>query len=262
MTFAIRDTGVASGDIVLAEEPIVKPSFGLALLEPARAFAEFGALLMNASTLLNAPRGDGHSVIVLPGFGASDLSMAYLRHFINFLGYRSVAWHLGRNMGYQSLGPNTEELRKRFEDVASKSGGRVSLVGWSLGGVMARHMARDYPELVRRVVTLAAPFTGDPAATSIRAFYEMLSGEDFESLETQALWQANRAAPSVPTTSIYTRSDGITAWRNCLETESDLTENAEVIGSHLGLPYNIMAYRIVAERLALPDCNPDVRIAE
>ena len=232
---------------------IPPPRNALAAMEPFRAIAEFAGLWMAAPLLLAAPRGDGHSVLVLPGFGTDDQSTHCLRRYLDYLGYCSSAWQLGLNFGYRTLGASEERLRQRVEMLAATSGRKISLVGWSLGGVMARHMARDHPECVRRVVTLGAPFTGDPTATSIRRFYEMMSGEDLDASHTRSAWQANRAPPSVPTTSIYSRSDGVTAWQNCLETATATAENVEVVGSHMGLPHNAMAFHVVADRLAQPE---------
>ncbi len=214
--------------------------------------AEFAGLWLTAPILLSAPSGDGHCVLVLPGFNAGDSSTHLLRRYLTYLGYQSTEWGLGQNLGYRSLGKSEERLRQRIKDLADVSG-KISLVGWSLGGVMARHMARDLPECIRRVVTLGAPFTGDPTATSIRSFYEMVSGDDMEAPHSRSAWRANRAAPSVPTTSIYSKSDGVTAWQNCIEIETDSAENIEVVGSHMGLPHNAMALYAVADRLAQPE---------
>lgn len=232
---------------------IPSPSMALAVLEPYRAMAELAGMWMTAPLLSVAPRGDGHCVLVLPGFSADDLSTRWLRGYLSYLGYRSAEWGLGHNLGYRTLGVSEERLRRRVDMLAASSGRKISLVGWSLGGVMARHMARDHPESVRQVVTLGAPFTGDPAATNIRAFYEMVSGEDLDTSHSRRTWQANRAAPSVPTTSIYSKSDGVTAWQNCLEIETETAENVEVVGSHMGLPHNAMALYALADRLAQPE---------
>lgn len=225
----------------------------LTALEPSRAMAELATLWMTAPILLAGPRGDGHTVLVLPGFSADDASTFWLRRYLRYLGYSSTEWALGHNLGYRTLGESEERLRKRVKTLAATSGQKISLVGWSLGGVMARHMARDHPEYVRQVITLGAPFTGNPTATSIRHFYELLSGENLDASHTRNAWQANRAAPAVPTTSIYSKSDGITAWQNCLEIETANAENIEVVGSHMGLPHNAMALYAVADRLAQPE---------
>ena len=229
------------------------PSAALAALEPCRAIAELAGLWMTTPILLGGPRGDGHCVMVLPGFSSDDRSTHWLRCYLDYLGYQSVEWGLGHNLGYRTLGKSEQRLRHRVEALAVTSGRKISLVGWSLGGVMARHMARDLPDYVRQVVTLGAPFTGDPTATNIRLFYEMLSGDDMDSSHSRKAWRANRAAPPVRTSSIYSKSDGVTAWQNCLEVENEFAENIEVVGSHMGLPHNAMALYAVADRLAQPE---------
>jgi pimeloyl-ACP methyl ester carboxylesterase len=237
----------------IAPATIPSPPLALAALEPYRAMAELAGLWLAAPMLWTAPRGDGHCVLVLPGFNTDGLSTHWLRRYIAYLGYQSTDWSLGRNLGYRTLGASEERLRRQVRALADSSGGKISLVGWSLGGVMARHMARDHPDCVRQVVTLAAPFTGDPTASTIRSLYEMLSGEDLDASPSRRAWQANRAAPSVPTTSIYSKSDGITAWQNCVEIETERAENIEVVGSHLGLTHNAMALYALADRLAQPE---------
>lgn len=233
-----------------ADTQILAPPISFAMAEPWRSAGEFAALFLAAPGLMAAPRGDGHSVLVLPGFGATDLSTLTLRRYLDFLGYRSASWTLGRNMGYQTLGEAEARLRARVERLAEVSGGPISLIGWSLGGVMARHMAREHPQSIRQVITLGAPFTGNPTATTVRELYEYFSGESFDSPDVQMAWQANRAPPPLPTTSIYSKTDGITAWQNCLETETDFAENVEVFGSHVGLPHNPMVLNAIANRLA------------
>lgn len=189
-------------------------------------------------------------MLVLPGFSADDQSTHWLRRYLRSLGYDSIEWGLGPNLGYRTLGQSEERLRRRVKSLVASSGRKISLVGWSLGGVMARHMARDLPECVRQVVTLGAPFTGDPTATNIRSFYELLSGDVLNSTHSRQAWRVNRAAPPVRTTSIYSKSDGVTAWQNCLEVETENAENVEIVGSHVGLPHNPMALYVVADRLA------------
>lgn len=240
---------------------IAAPAIALAMAEPWRSAGEFAALLLSAPYLAAAVPGDGHSILVLPGFGATDMSTVLLRRYLDFLGYRSASWALGRNLGYQTLGLAEERLRMRVQKIAKSSGGKISLIGWSLGGVMARHMAREHPESIRQVITLGAPFTGNPAATTVRELYERVSGERFDSPDVQRAWKSNRAPPPIPTTSIYSKSDGITAWQNCLEVESDLAENIEVFGSHVGLPHNPMVLQVIASRLARPDQTPPYVLA-
>jgi len=234
----------------MPDRTIATPSPWLTAAEMWRSTGEFAALWLSTPLLALAPRGDGHSVLVLPGFGAGDASTWALRSYLVAIGYRAMTWSLGRNMGYRTLGQAEQRLRTRVEQIAQDSGSKISLIGWSLGGVMARQMAREHPELIRQVITLAAPFTGNPTATSVRPIYELLSGEDFNSPDVLAAWKANRTPPPVPTTSIYSRTDGICAWQNCLEVETDLATNVEVHGSHIGMPHNPVVFDIIANRLA------------
>lgn len=237
----------------MPDQRISAPPISLAMAEPWRSAGEFAALFLSAPMLMSAPRGDGHSVLVLPGFGATDMSTTVLRSYLDFLGYRSASWMLGRNLGYRTLGEAEEHLRLRIEQIVERSGGKISLIGWSLGGVMARHMAREHPESIRQVIALGAPFTGNPTATTVRDIYEYFSGESFDSPDVQMAWKANRAPPPIPTTSIYSKTDGITAWQNCLEIETDLAENIEIFGSHIGLPHNPMVFHTIAVQLAKSD---------
>src|SRR5215472_11827188 len=131
------------------------PSVGLLLSEPVRGLAGFAAMPL-AAWLMSAPRGDGHGVLVLPGLLASDVSTALLRRFVRRLGYDVRGWSLGRNRG-----PTDEvldELPRRLSALAERTGQPVSLIGWSLGGIYARELARRYPAQVRQVITLGSPF--------------------------------------------------------------------------------------------------------
>lgn len=229
---------------------IEKPSVLLTWSEPMRAALEAVSMIARLPELLSAPRGDGHTVMVLPGFATTDLTTQALRNYLSWLGYESEPWSLGFNTGYVKLGEDQGALRSRLADLARSSGGKVSMVGWSLGGTMARQMAREHPEWVRRVITLGSPFTGDPDAIVIRKMYEWLSREKLDSDLWRARFERDRAPPKVPTTAIFSPNDGITAWQNCIEESGEYTENIEVGGSHLGLTHNPTVMLHVAKILA------------
>jgi pimeloyl-ACP methyl ester carboxylesterase len=232
------------------EAAIRKPSLLLTLTEPIRAAFDVAGMFARLPELIAAPRGDGHTVVVLPGFATSDLMTQALRNYLSWLGYDSEPWRLGYNTGYIKLGENEEALRARMAQIARCSGEKVSLVGWSLGGTMARQMAREHPEWVRRVITLGSPFTGNPDAIAIRRMYERISRETLDSDHWRARFERDRAAPGVPTSAIYSPNDGITAWQNCVEEAADHIENIEVGGSHLGLTHNPQVLLHIAEILA------------
>ena len=223
------------------------PHLGLLLAE-ARGLFELNASVLLSPLLAAARRGDGHPVLVLPGLLASDLSTALLRRYLNGLGYRSHAWGLGRNVAgvYKTRGL----LRRRLAAIHHESGRKVSLVGWSLGGIYARDLALHLPEMVRYVVTMGSPFAGDITATNARRIYELLSGETLQSVNIDDL-QALAGDLPVPATSIFSRADGIVNWRTCLVRPSDRAENIEVyLASHIGLGVNAAVLWAVADRLA------------
>lgn len=230
---------------------IEPPSKMLAVTELGRAVLEFGTLPLAAPLLLAAPRGDGHPVLVLPGFITTDLSTTVLRRFLTQLGYDAHAWELGRNLGPKAIGWSGEKLVARLEDIHAKTGKKVSLVGWSLGGILARQLSRRRPDLVRQVISLGSPFAGDPRATNVWKAYELLTGQRLKDPDTRAQLEESELAPPVPATAIFSKGDGVVAWQNCLEPEGATTDNIEVNGSHCGLGVNAAVLYAVADRLAL-----------
>ncbi len=238
-----------------AADHIRRPSAMLALTELPRALFEFGSLAWAAPLLASAPRGDGHPVLILPGFMATDASTAVMRRYLDQLGYDVHAWKLGRNLGSRAIGLEGEKLVDRLRAVHELAGEKVSLVGWSLGGVMARLLAGRASDAVRQVITLGSPFAGSPKATNVWRAYELLTGQKVDHRHTRSQMAEAAAAPSVPTTAIYTREDGVVAWQNCLEADGAETENIQVHGSHCGLGVNPSVLYAVADRLAQAQDN-------
>jgi pimeloyl-ACP methyl ester carboxylesterase len=236
-----------AAEIERMERQLKAPNALLLAME-ARAPWEFGATLAAWPLLKNAPVGDGHAVIVFPGLGAGDLSTVPLRNFLSGQGYDTYGWDLGRNMG-----PREGVLQKsidRIGDIVKATGRRVSLVGWSLGGIYAREFAKALPDFVRSVVTLGTPFSGDPKATNAWWYYEYVSGHK---LNDPHLLAQLKQPPSLPTTSIYSRTDGVVAWQLSHQTPGKLAENIEVVASHVGIGLNPAALYAVADRLSQPE---------
>jgi pimeloyl-ACP methyl ester carboxylesterase len=222
------------------------PGLGLLLAE-MRGIFEFNASLLMSPLLMRAPKGDGHPVLALPGFLASDLSMMPMRRYLRELGYDAHAWQMGRNLG--GLARMRVALRERLAEIHATTHRKVSLIGWSLGGVYARDLALHAHDMVRCVVTLGSPFANDVRATNATRLYEALSGEtvgdDPEFLEAIA------GDLELPATSIFSRSDGVVNWRTCLLRPSATAENVEVyLASHVGLGVNPAVLWAVADRLA------------
>ena len=224
-------------------EPIRAPGALLLALE-GRAPWEFAASVLATPLLRRLPRGDGHRVLVLPGLAANDLTTLPIRTFLKDRGYDALPWEQGVNLGPR---PGVlDALRARLRALHA-DGRKVSLVGWSLGGVYARELAKEMPELVRCVITLGSPFSGPPQATNAWWLFERVSGHPEPDAAMQA---ALRVAPPVPTTSIYSRTDGIVAWQCSLNPRGALCENIEVPASHIGLGLNPLALVAMADRLA------------
>jgi pimeloyl-ACP methyl ester carboxylesterase len=226
---------------------IARPPSKFLLLAEGRALWEATATLALWPLLQCAPRGDGHAVVVLPGLGASDGSTELLRSFLQTRGYAVHGWGHGTNCGpLPGVEKGLLDLLRRLHE----SSGKVSLVGWSLGGVFARMLAARSPDTVRGVVTLGSPLHGSPKATRAAKVYELLSGMPADDPRRQR-WV--RPTPQVPATSIFSRSDGIVSWRSSFETETPFSENIEVEASHLGLGVHPAVFYAVADRLSQPD---------
>jgi pimeloyl-ACP methyl ester carboxylesterase len=221
----------------------------LLLLAEARAILEVGLGLATAPLMRLAPRGDGHAVLVLPGFMASDRSTGHLREVLPRLGYAVQGWELGRNLG---VVPGLREaLRERLAALHDANRRKVSLVGWSLGGVLARDLALSSPEKVRCVVSLGSPFSGDLGASNVRNLYDAVAGERVRVRPDAALLARLAGDLGVSATAIYSRTDGIVNWRTSVLTPNDHAENIEILGaSHLALGFNPAAVWAVADRLA------------
>jgi pimeloyl-ACP methyl ester carboxylesterase len=229
----------------------LRPPSKLLWLAEYRAVWELGFSLAASPLLLAAPRGDGHPVLVLPGFLVSDISTTLLRNYLSRLGYDTYGWELGRNFG--GIARMRTKLRERLAQIHAKTGKKVSLVGWSLGGVYARDLALAMPNAVRSVVTLGSPFSRSPHASNISDVYEFVSGEGpWDDKELVHEFDAIREPLPMPSTSIWSKVDGIVNWRASVLRTDERSENIEVIGaSHVGLGANAAVLWAVADRLAL-----------
>ncbi|MEX5719839.1 esterase/lipase family protein, partial [Geodermatophilus maliterrae] len=234
----------------MAHQDTDGPSLPLYLTEMNRAMADYGLYLAARPLLARLPVGDGHPVLVLPGLLADDVSTRVLRRTLRRLGYRVHGWRLGRNIG--PTAECVEGMSRRIDDLSDRYGRPISLVGWSLGGIFARDLARKTPDSVRQVITLGSPFAlqRDTQTRANKAFerYSHLH------VEKRTLPLQSESTPlQVPATSIYSHHDGIVAWQACLDRLSPQTENIAVYASHLGMGHNPAVIYAVADRLAQPE---------
>jgi pimeloyl-ACP methyl ester carboxylesterase len=245
-----------AGEFVLATaamDEVSRPSLFWALTELPRAMAEFGSSIWTSPILMQAPKGDGHPVMLLPGFMAGDTSMKPLARYLKQLGYDVHHWELGRNLGPKAIGFQGEKLIARLDDIHAKTGKKVSLVGWSLGGTLARQLSRRRPDLVRQVISLGSPITGSPKSTNAWRAYQFMTGQKVDDPDVRVQLAESHEVPPVPSTAIYSRQDGIVAWPNSREPKAKHTDNIEVKGSHCGLGVNPCVLWAIADRLALPE---------
>ena len=219
------------------------------MLMEGRALSEFSAFWLIRPWLSLTARGDGHPVLVLPGLLADDTSTHVLRSFLNEHGYTAYGWKQGRNRGLR--GTLEADLLTRIEELHARNNGRrVSLVGWSLGGLYARQLAKHAPDKVRCVISLGSPFAGSPKSTNAWRIYEWASGS---TADDKTLPEGLAEPPPVPATSIFSRTDGVCAWQTCLNPDGPTSENIEVDGSHCGLGHHPAVIYAIADRLAQPE---------
>jgi len=223
--------------------------------EIPRTFLEMGALSMSWPMLCNLRRGDGHTVMLLPGFLASDQSTKLMRRYLQCMGYSSVGWDLGRNTGHFDL--MASRLPETFLDIVEQAGEKISLIGQSLGGVFARELARLYPDRVRQVISLGSPIRmdkSDAVASIVARMFEQSTGMTPEEMRDALEFFDENESPPVPMTAIYSKGDGIVHWEGCMEKfEDKMTQNIRVFGSHCGMAFNPSIYHIIADRLAQPE---------
>jgi len=228
------------------ENAIPGPPPRLALLLEPAGLLEPIRLAARSRQLSGLPRGDGAPVMVLPGFGTGDAATWALRRFLAYLGYDVQGWGLGRNHG--RVPELLLQVIAALEDLAARHGRPVHLVGWSLGGYIAREAARDRPDLVTLVITLGSPVVGGPKYTASHRYY-VRQGYDLDEIEA-AVAARDNIPLSVPVTAIYSKRDGVVTWQACIDRINPGTEHVEVGASHLGLGLSPDVYSIVARRLA------------
>ncbi len=233
--------------------PALRPPNRLLVLAETRAVFELAAFYATRGLLGMLPKGDGHPVLVLPGFLASDTSSGPMRRLLRDLSFEAHGWGLGRNVRIDNA--RVEAMEELLLRIHRNSGRKVSIVGWSLGGVFARELAKLHPEAVRMVITLGSPLNDDRRHTNATGLFERLNGKNPEPVRNNR-FTGLHLAPPVPTTSILTRGDGIVHWRGSVQHPAhghDLTENIEVRASHLGLGVNPSVMVALADRLAQPE---------
>lgn len=230
-----------------------RPPLLWSLTEGYRALVELGIHFPYRLFSRLPKSGDGHPVLILPGFLASDTSTIPMRSFIYNLGYSVNGWGAGRNFADVE---NLDLMIEKVEHLYEKHGRKVSLIGWSLGGVFARQIAKARPHMVRQLITLGSPFKGIAKPNNAKWMYDILTkGVGLDGLDPDLIADLPLPAP-VPTSAIYSKEDGVVPWTECMEqVETEIHQNIQVRGSHLGLGVNPSVLWIIADRLLYDDDN-------
>jgi pimeloyl-ACP methyl ester carboxylesterase len=245
----------------VSRHPHVGPPRLINSLLELRALFEMALLPASLPLLLNAPKGDGHPVLLIPGFLADEKSLIALKLFLQSKNYDVHTWGLGRNLGFRSK--HASALPQKIRYLHHITGRRVSLVGWSLGGVFSLYGAESTLECVRSIVTLGSPVSVDAAGSqsprAVKAMYRLAShhlGAAAHVMQPRAKKLRERRRLAIPTSCLYSLGDGVVPPQEAtIDGDPTLHENIQVPGSHLGLGFNGIVLAIVADRLAQPEAD-------
>lgn len=224
------------------------------VIREARGLIELPRLMLRFPSLARQPHGHGEPVLIFPGYGAGDGSTMILKSYLRMLSYRARGWGLGRNKG--AVGDLLPRLLRRLGNFSRRSNEKVTIIGWSLGGYLARELARERPDLVRLVITLGTPVVGGPKYTVVAESYRK-RGIDIDALAAEVERRDQVASLKVPVVAIYSRSDAVVAWQACIDRQSPNIEHVEVRSTHLGFGFSPEVYKIIAQRLAQFDGQVD-----
>lgn len=243
---------------VVRHSHVGSPSTLSSLLE-ARALLEMALLPTSLPLLMEVPRGDGHPVLLLPGFMAGESTLIALKLFLQNKGYDVHTWGLGRNVGFRTKHANA--LQQKIRYLHHITGRKVSLVGWSLGGVFSFHGAESTLECVRSIITLGSPVSVDTAGNqsppTVRALYRLVShrlGASAHMMQPRVKSMREHRRLAIPTSCLYSLTDGVVPPQEAtIDGDPAMHENIQVPGSHVGLVFNGIVLSIVADRLSQPE---------
>ena len=224
-----------------------------------RALGEMALLPLSWPLISSAPKGDGHPVLLLPGFMAEEGTLVALQTFLRGRGYKVQTWGLGRNVGFQRR--HADALVEKLRYLQHQTGQKVSLIGWSLGGVFALYGTHQAPECVRQLITLGSPVSvdenGSQSPPLVKALYRLVAhpmGPEVHVMQPRVKKLRQRELPAVPISCLYSLSDGVVPPQEAtIDGDPTRCENIRVAGSHTGLGFNPLVLRIVADRLAQPE---------
>ncbi len=220
--------------------------------EGGRAMFDWGLSLFSKPIWGDLPSGNGEPVLLIPGFMASDASTKFIRYFLKKKNYTAYPWDLGTNTG--NFSKTYPQILEKLQAISEEQGQKVNLIGWSLGGVFAREVAKEKPELVKSVITMGSPFASITQETNASWLYNLVSKRRKNQVK-YAKMDTIHEPPTMPSTAIFSKSDGIVNWKGCLEPEMPHTENVEVNAAHMSLGIHPATLVCIADRLAQQEGN-------
>ena len=186
--------------------------------------------------------------MLLPGYGTDEKTMRPLGWYLEYLGYDVYDWGLGRNRG--NVDRYMHQVGERVQRIHGELGDTpLTLIGWSLGGVVARETARLYEPYVREVITLGTPIIGGPKYTATANRFAEAANLDLDEFEKE-VHERNSVGLRQPVTSIYSKLDGVVNWRASIDTYNEQARNIHVYSSHFGIGANAQVWRLIADTLA------------
>ena len=231
----------------ITDIPGAKRPSRLATLLELRAPLDWATILLHAPRLRTAPRGDGRPVMLLPGYRTDESAMRPLGRYLDYLGYDVYDWGLGRNRG--DVEHYVEQVGRKVAVISEElDGAPVTLIGWSLGGVIARETARLHEPYVREVITLGTPIIGGPKYTAVGRRFAESASIDLDEFEKE-VHSLNSIGIRQPVTSIYSKLDGVVGWRASIDVYNEQARNIEVYSSHFGIGANGRVWRLIADIL-------------
>ncbi len=235
------------GEKAMRMDEILQVPTSSGMIREARGLIELPRLLLSFPVLALQPRGNGEPILLFPGHGMGDGTTVILKAYLRLIGYRARGLGLGRNMG--AIADLLPRVLKRLASFSRRSNQKVTLIGWSFGGYVAREIARERPDLVRQVITLGTPVIGGPKYTVLAKMYRQ-RGMDIEAIAAEVEWRNHAALLETPVVAIYSRSDAVVAWEACIDRLTPNIEHVEVKTTHFGFGFSPEVYKIIALSLA------------
>ena len=229
------------------------PSVGRFLLEPL-GLLEILNNRASQSILKGLSNGNGELVVLIPGFGTGDVLTSLLRNYLKSKNFNVYGWDCGINWKY------SEEIEEKFihklNELTEKHQQKVTLVGYSLGGVTARIIANRIPNKIKQVIIVGTPIQKINGQNNLEFIYPLLMmGEKIEDFNPVWVKEIATVLP-MPSTSIYSKKDGIVPWQNCMDWETGpTTENVEIFSSHLAMFTTPCTWYIIVDRLLQAEDN-------